>query len=289
MNNLKRLYIACFRFPHRHGHGIHSPFAFDLITSVLYERYPYYAYEELCEVRGRIPGSLPRYSKRVDELLFRLVNRFQPERVVEVGTGSGLSILYMAAAKKSARYMTMDGWHDEAVEALLEEAGVKHRTSVRGAYFNRLYVHSDPFPPECPFLFDGENFVERKMTRRQYRAMERRNHRRMKGWEKGEREYGRRIADRAVVAEFKDLMQNISSVDLLHIAHTREYEAVFEEALKHVSSRSLVIVEGIYESKAKQAWWKRVVADSRTGATFDLYEMGLVFFDASRPKQHYIA
>lgn len=225
MNNLKRLYRACCRFPHRHGHGIHSPFAFDLITSVLYGRYHYYAYGELCEVRGRISGNLPRYPKRVDELLFRIVNRFQPERVVEAGTGSGLSIRYMAAAKQNARYVAMGGERDEAVAAMLEAAGVEYRTS----------------------------------------------------------------ADEALATDFKDLMQHISSVDLLHIAHTREYEEVFEEALKHVSSRSLVIVEGIYESKAKQAWWQRVVADSRTGVTFDLYEMGLVFFDTSRPKQHYIA
>jgi len=225
MNFFKRLYIACCRFPHRHGYGIHSPFAFELIANVFYGTYHYYAYEELCEARGRIPGSLPRYPRRVDELLFRLVNRFQPELVVEIGTGSGLSICYMAAARRNARYVAIGGEHDEAVAALLKEAGVEYRTS----------------------------------------------------------------ADEALVADFKDSMQNISSVDLLHIAHTREYEAVFEEVLKHVSSRSLVIVEGIYESKAKQAWWKRVVADSRTGVTFDLCEMGLVFFDTSRPKQHYIA
>lgn len=225
MNNLERLYKACRRFPCRHGHGIHSPFAFDLITSVLYGRYHYYAYEELCKARGRIPGNLPRYPKRVDEMLFRLVNRFQPKLVVEVGTGSGLSIRYMAAAKRNARYMAMGGEHDEAVAALLKEAGVEYRHS----------------------------------------------------------------ADKALIADFKDWMRNISSVDLLHIAHTPMYEAVFEETLKHVSSRSLVIVEGIYESKARQAWWKRVVADSRTRVTFDLYEIGLVFFDTSRPKQHYIA
>jgi hypothetical protein len=84
-------------------------------------------------------------------------------------------------------------------------------------------------------------------------------------------------------------LQNFPSIDLLHIAHTPNYEAVFEEALSHVSSKSLFVVEGIYESEAKLAWWKQIVADRRTGVTFDLYEMGLVFFDTSRPKQHYVA
>lgn len=221
MNILKRFYIACIRFRHRHGYGVHSPFAFDLITGVIYGRYHFYAYESLFKQRLKLSLGLPHYSIRVDKLLFRLVNRFQPNLVVEVGTGSGLSIRYMAAAKKEARYVTFDVERHEDVSLMLKEASVEYQT------------------------FHAE--------------------------------------------DAKELLQNFPSIDLLHIAHTPNYEAVFEEALSHVSSKSLFVVEGIYESEAKLAWWKQIVADSRTGVTFDLYEMGLVFFDTSRPKQHYVA
>lgn len=44
---LKRPFIWLARFRHRCGYGVHSPFAFDLITNVIYERTPYYAYSSL--------------------------------------------------------------------------------------------------------------------------------------------------------------------------------------------------------------------------------------------------
>ena len=34
--------------------------------------------------------------------------------------------------------------------------------------------------------------------------------------------------------------------------------------------------------------WKEVIADPRTGITFDLYDVGLVFFDKERVKEHRI-
>ena len=43
-----------------------------------------------------------------------------------------------------------------------------------------------------------------------------------------------------------------------------------------------------YATAEKKLWWKEVVADERTGVTFDLYDVGLVFFDKSRVKEHRI-
>ena len=44
---LKRPFIWLYRFRHRCGYGVHSPFAFNLITHVIYETTPYYKYWEL--------------------------------------------------------------------------------------------------------------------------------------------------------------------------------------------------------------------------------------------------
>ena len=43
---LKRPFIWLYRFRHRCGYGVHSPFAFNLITHVIYETTPYYKYKE---------------------------------------------------------------------------------------------------------------------------------------------------------------------------------------------------------------------------------------------------
>ena len=46
---LKRPFIWLSRVRHRCGYGVHSPFAFELITCLFYEKTPYYAYKELAQ------------------------------------------------------------------------------------------------------------------------------------------------------------------------------------------------------------------------------------------------
>ena len=48
---LKRPFIWLYRFRHRCGYGVHSPFAFNLITHVIYESTAYYKYEELAKAQ----------------------------------------------------------------------------------------------------------------------------------------------------------------------------------------------------------------------------------------------
>ena len=84
---LCRLWIWCKRFRHRCGYGVHSPSDFFLITSIIYERSPYYAYRTL-KKRG-FSNYLPPYRRKVNRLLFRLVNYFRPKSLIEVGIGNG--------------------------------------------------------------------------------------------------------------------------------------------------------------------------------------------------------
>ena len=69
---------------------------------------------------------------------------------------------------------------------------------------------------------------------------------------------------------------------------TGNYQAFYEECLKHVDNKSMMIVENIYNGKDERAFWKAVINDDRTGITFDLFECGIIFFDKSRYKKNYI-
>ena len=224
MNFLKRLYIWCRRFRHRRGYGVHSPFAYGLLTDVVYEQLPYYAYDELKAVRRSLPRKAVLYPERVDRLLFRLVNCFYPQSVLEVGTGAGLSLCYMAAGRVSARCVSLPGEEASGVVAAEHIDLCENATLVPGPLMETL----------CTEL-----------------ALE-------------------------------------PKVDFLHIAHTGNYAQVFEKFLPHATEKSLVVIGGIHETRAKREWWSRVVADERTGVTFDLYDVGLVFFDHTKNKQHYV-
>lgn len=104
---LKRPFIWLYRFRHRCGYGVHSPFAFNLITYVIYETTPYYKYRDLADEQKKLSSQKNRRwgyeSIKVKRLLFRLVNYAQPVTIVDAGV-SAASSLYLKAGKEGADY-----------------------------------------------------------------------------------------------------------------------------------------------------------------------------------------
>ena len=99
------------RFLNRKGFGIHSPWAYDLITNVIEEKLPYYAYDDLYEYWEKAPDFLPQYDENVDQMLFRLVNALHPRLILEIGTGAGVSTGYLAAVSGKIPCITLDAPH----------------------------------------------------------------------------------------------------------------------------------------------------------------------------------
>lgn len=200
---LKRPFIWLRRFRHRRGYGVHSPFAFNFITNVIYERTPYYKYDELLvsqkeQARQKDCG-WDYETGKVKRLLFRVVNYCQPVTIVDAGCLSASS-LYLKAAKEGADYTAAAD-----LSELFLEAGVP---------VDFLYVH-DYHRPE---------FVEE----------------------------------------------------------------VFNICASRSTQRSVFVVEGIRYTPSMMALWKRLVRHERAGITFDLYDLGIVFFDKTKNKQDYI-
>ena len=88
--------------------------------------------------------------------------------------------------------------------------------------------------------------------------------------------------------------QNISaalvdghSLGLLYVGASKNYASLVEQALEHASSSSIIIVEGIHSSREKKNWWQCVKQNPAVAVTFDLYSMGILFFDKKYRKQHY--
>lgn len=109
----KRPFVRLARFRHRCGYGVHSPFAFHLITGIIYETAPYYKYASLLEGEKRQatqhPSSWREEPLRVKRLLFRLVNYARPETIVDAGPLSA-SGLYLKAGREGAAYTQLRSW-----------------------------------------------------------------------------------------------------------------------------------------------------------------------------------
>ena len=70
------------RFRKRCGYNIHSPFAFNFVTSVIYEAGTYYAYADLESKGVNISG---RARLKDDRLVFRVVNFARPRSIAAYG------------------------------------------------------------------------------------------------------------------------------------------------------------------------------------------------------------
>lgn len=108
------------RFRHRRGYGVHSPFAFALITGVIYERGEYYAYAPLRRLRESVRGTL---RERDDRLMLRLANAFGPRRCVVWGRDTALTVRYMEAGRPSCRFVCVPDGDFGALDALSDDGG----------------------------------------------------------------------------------------------------------------------------------------------------------------------
>ena len=61
-----------------------------------------------------------------------------------------------------------------------------------------------------------------------------------------------------------------------------------ERVLSAIPANGILVVEGIGHCEKMQHLWKKMLNDERTGVSYDLYYCGIVFFDRSVYKQHYI-
>ena len=96
------------RMKTKYGYGVHSPWAYNLIENVINEHTAYYAYDDLYEHWKRSPEDLPQYGEEMDKLLFRLTNFVNPQFILEIGTGSGVSTGYLASVNSRSRCVTID-------------------------------------------------------------------------------------------------------------------------------------------------------------------------------------
>ncbi len=118
---------------HYGGHGIHSPFVYSFVKDILEEKKPYYCYQEIEKRRLELKNSSNTVfvedfgtgkssekkistiahnslkDKKYAQLLFRMVNHFKPNTIIELGTCLGITTSYLAAANTKAAVFTLEG------------------------------------------------------------------------------------------------------------------------------------------------------------------------------------
>ena len=240
------------------GHGIHSPFVFDLVVKVLNDETKYAVYKEIELQRSMLlgnetilavedfgagsakglkknrvvqqiaAGSLkkPKYA----QLLYRLVHYFQPKQIVELGTSLGITTAYLAKAKQDAQVLTMEG--STAISRIAEDVFKKLQLQnihlVTGNFDETLKSNISQLPTVNFAFIDG-------------------NHRKKP---------------------------------------TLNY---FHQLLEHADDTTVMVFDDIHWSKEMEEAWETIKLHSAVTLTIDLFFIGLVFFrKEQKEKEHFV-
>ena len=150
------------------GHGVHSPFVFDFITNVLNDTRNFYYYDAIEKVRNtlyendkvltiedfgagstvsksnqRKVSSIARSAlkpKKFGQLMFRMVNHYHANTIVELGTSLGITTSYLAAANEKGKVYTMEGAKEVAAIAKenFNKLSLQNITLIQGNFDHTL-------------------------------------------------------------------------------------------------------------------------------------------------------
>ncbi|MER2996847.1 O-methyltransferase [Pontibacter populi] len=174
-------------------HGVHSPFVFNLYNQVILHDGAFYAYPRVEAIREKLltdnrtievtdfgAGSktinyktrkvadIARTSAKpakYGQLLFRLVNHFQPRHVFELGTSLGITSAYLAEAARKAQVYTFEGCPTIACVAKenFDYLHLRNITQITGNLDQTLQPQLEQIPQLDFAFFDGNHRYEPTM------------------------------------------------------------------------------------------------------------------------------
>ena len=237
-------------------HGVHSPFVYKLIDTVIYDFKNKPAYNSIENLRTKLLAderlititdlgagshvnnkkqkqvkSLAKNAlkpKKLAQLLYRLAQEFQPKNIVELGTCLGITTAYFGRAVADANIFTLEGCPQTASVAKDNLAQLKL-----------------------------ENVL-------------------------------------VVVGNFDDtlpqVIQNLTELDFVFVDGNHRKEATlnyFEWCLPKVHEKSVMIFDDIYWSAGMKEAWEEIKKHPKVSVTIDLFWIGLVFFKKGQVKEDF--
>jgi len=251
-------YLKYFLFSrHRKGHGIHSPFVFNLVSQTFRNKIEPDIVFNIEKVRRKMisdqrsivvndlgAGSkkmknslrkvsdIARYSsvpKKFGNFLYNMSGTFGKPLVIELGTSLGISTMYLAAAVPDAKVYTIEG-----CRATSEIAS----SNFSEASFSNIE------------LFNG-SFEE-------------------------------------VLPQIKK--ENIAP-GLVYIDGNHRKEPVlryFDQIAEMADNNTVVIIDDIYDSTGMAEAWEEIKKNDKVTCSIDIFRMGIVFFRKGISRIHYV-
>ncbi|MES2567948.1 MAG: class I SAM-dependent methyltransferase [Bacteroidota bacterium] len=175
-------------------HDLHSPFLYNFYIELIRNKFPFGDFDELNEARKKLlidstaitfedlgAGSKKLHSdirlvkqiarhgiaqRKQAEFLYRLINKFNPITIVELGTSVGLSTLYLSKAAPRSSIYTIEGCKElvDFSKKLFNEHEARNIQNISGN-FNTTFPHLLKSINALDFLYiDGNHAYEPTMN-----------------------------------------------------------------------------------------------------------------------------
>ena len=258
---MKKIYLI-FRYikyliKSKNEYFIHSPFVFDFLTKVIYQKgvsnitddieklrkslqknndyiniTDFGAGSSINNKRKRKIKDIAKNSsknKKYGQLLFRIVNHFKPKNIYELGTSFGISTLYLHKGNPKAEIKTFEGCRETGKIAI---------SSFKNFKANKIDL----------IIGDFKNTFEKNITKNQ-------------------------------------------KIDFAFIDGNHQEKATinyFETIINYSNNKTIIIFDDIHWSKGMENAWNYIKKSKNTSLTIDLFFIGIVFLDPKLSKENYI-
>ena len=234
------------------GYGVHSPFLFQLVRFVIYDKSQYYVFPKIENLRkslsmdnrvlqvedfgtgksrGRKVSDIVALSvkpAKYAQMMFKLVLFAKAQQVLELGTSLGLTTSYLASSSSDIHCVTLEGSEDIA--------------AVAKENFQKLHIKN----------------IE--------------------------------IETGNIDKTLPDILNGFEQLDFVFIDANHRLPAAFdyfEQCVNKIHEKSVMVVDDIYWSADMEEVWKRIKNHPGVTSTIDLFHMGIVFFNKDLNKNHY--
>lgn len=242
---------------HKKGHGVHSPFLFNLITQVFnnssekldcnkielikneliksensIQVKDYGAGSKIFKSNIRKVSEIAKYTsveKKYGRLLYRLAEYFQPETILELGTSLGISGSYLAMGNNKAKMVTIEGCNETAriAQKNFQLLNINNIILINGTFEEVLPLALFDLKSLGIVLFDGNHTLKATVN-------------------------------------------------------------YFNQCVKCSNNNSLFIFDDIHWSEDMEKAWEIIKENEKVTLTVDILKMGLVFFKKELQKQNFI-
>ena len=245
------------RFKAKNRHGLHSPFVYRLVDSVIYDFANKKVYTDVENLRQELfldnriititdlgAGSHVNNNRqkkigelahnalkppKLAQLLYRLVADLQPRNIIELGTCLGVTTVYLQEAAAKAKVYTLEGCPETSkiAKETLEKAGI-----------NQAQILTGNFDDTLP-----------------------------------------------------GVINKLDQLDFVFVDGNHQKEATlkyFEWCLPKVHENSMLIFDDIYWSGGMKEAWAAIKAHPQVTVTVDLFWIGLVFFRKGQVKEDFL-